>query len=56
MVGHETGMTFVPSEGKLMAIRETEDMERVEVYQKAPIMRPLVFVGPTAKHSEVSDL
>ena len=53
MVGHETGMTFVPSEAKLMSVRSDAGDECVKVYQQAPVMRPLVLLGPTSKESEV---
>ena len=53
MVGHETGMTFVPSEAKLMSVRSECGDACVEVYQRAPVMRPLVLLGPTSKESEV---
>ena len=45
-------MTFVPSESKLMSVM-SEGVE--EVYQRAPVMRPLVLLGPSSKHSEVCE-
>ncbi len=53
VVGHETRMTFVPSEAKLMSVRSDAGDECVKVYQQAPVMRPLVLLGPTSKESEV---
>ncbi|XP_064387881.1 voltage-dependent L-type calcium channel subunit beta-3-like isoform X2 [Halichondria panicea] len=56
VVGHETGMTFVPSEAKLMSVRSDAGDECVKVYQQAPVMRPLVLLGPTSKESELTRL
>ena len=64
MVGERTWLGLLPSEEKLLAHRERVVREGLEemgegegegllVYEDAPIMRPIVFLGPSRKDSEV---
>ena len=65
MVGERTWLGLLPSEEKLLAHRERVVREGLEergegegegllVYEDAPIMRPIVFLGPSRKDAEVS--
>ena len=64
MVGERTWLGLLPSEEKLLAHRERVvreglgergegEGEGLLVYEDAPIMRPIVFLGPSRKDSEV---
>ena len=60
-MGERTWLGLLPSEEKLLAHRErlaTESSpegrgEGLLVYEDAPAMRPIVFLGPSRKDSEV---
>lgn len=67
VVGHNpmtvSGMGFIPSEARLCAtIVEMMESEQklaegtLTVYEGAPIMRPVVFVGPSLKSSQLTEL
>ena len=67
MVGERTWLGLLPSEEKLLAHREKVVREGQEergegegegllVYEDAPIMRPIVFLGPSSKDTEVHSL
>lgn len=64
VVGDRIWLGLLPSEEKLLAHRERLATENVEergvgegegllVYEDAPVMRPIVFLGPSRKDSEV---
>ena len=64
-MGERTWLGLLPSEEKLLAHRERVVREGLEergegegegllVYEDAPIMRPIVFLGPSRKDAEVS--
>lgn len=63
-MGEKTWLGLLPSEEKLLAHRErlARDIgeewgegegEGLLVYEDAPVMRPIVFLGPSKKDSEV---
>ena len=67
MVGERTWLGLLPSEEKLLAHRERVVREGQEergggggegllVYEDAPIMRPIVFLGPSSRDAEVNSL
>ena len=66
MVGERTWLGLLPSEEKLLAHRERLARgisneggeggdEGLLVYEDAPVMRPIVFLGPSSNDSEVSE-
>ena len=66
MVGERTWLGLLPSEDKLLAHKErlfrdsSEEKGEGEgggllVYEDAPVMRPIVFLGPSSRDSEVSE-
>lgn len=60
MVGEKTWLGLIPGEEWLRAyhkrLADEQDGEDFTgaVYEDAPIMRPIVFVGPSSKDAEVS--
>ena len=67
-MGERTWLGLLPSEERLLAHRERLAAEHAEergegegdrlfprqVYEDAPVMRPIVFLGPSMKDAEVS--
>ncbi|CAI8014490.1 Voltage-dependent L-type calcium channel subunit beta-1 [Geodia barretti] len=67
VVGERTWLGLLPSEEKLLAHRERVVREGQEergegegegllVYEDAPIMRPIVFLGPSSRDAELTEL
>ena len=63
-MGERIWLGLLPSEEKLLAHRQRLAAEKMEergegeregllVYEDAPLMRPIVFLGPSRKDSEV---
>lgn len=56
VVGERIWLGLLPSEEKLLAHRErlaTGEGDGLLVYEDAPVMRPIIFLGPSRKDSEV---
>jgi hypothetical protein len=67
VVGERIWLGLLPSEEKLLAHRQRLAAEKMEergegeregllVYEDAPLMRPIVFLGPSRKDSELTEL